>query len=290
MKRETQNSDAGKISNATALVSIIIPCYNHDRFIEKALNSIIEDTYPHKEIIIINDGSKDNSDIKIRAWVSVHEKEEAVTYVNRANKGICATINEMIALAKGKYILPLASDDCLYGNAIARRVQILEERPDKSVLLNDALVIDDDDNIIMQSSSTDYWKADKSRYQNDASILKECIKGIKLGGPVILYRKDIFKEIGKFPEDLPIEDWYFYQRAASLNRIMFVDFKVALYRLHGENFSGVSTAHAVKLASHILKVYRLNFSFYPGIKYKLLAIKGYVRVLAWYIKLRLNNK
>jgi glycosyltransferase involved in cell wall biosynthesis len=250
---------------------------------------VIEDTYEHKEIIIINDGSKDNSDQKIQEWVAASRQKGSIIYLNRPNKGICATINEMAGLAKGKYILPLASDDCLYGDTIARRVKILEERPDKYVLLNDAYVIDDDDKIIMQSSSVDYWKADKSRYYSDADILKECLKGIKLGGPVLFYRKDIFNEIGKLPEELTAEDWYFYQRAASLNRILFVDMKVALYRVHGGNMSGVNTAHAVKLASHILQVYRMNFSFYPGLKYKLLAIKGYIRVLAWYIKLRLKK-
>lgn len=273
----------------TILVSIIIPCYNHEKFIQRTLNSVIEDTYAYKEIIIINDGSRDNSDAVIQQWVSAFSKKEPVRYINRSNKGICATINEMVELANGKYILPLASDDCLYGDTIALRVKMLEERPDKFVLLNDAYVIDDNDKIIMQSSGADYWKADKSRYYNDEDILKECIKGIKLGGPVLFYRKDIFNEIGKYPEGLPIEDWYFYQRAACLNRIVFVDCKVALYRVHGGNMSGVNTAHAVKLASHILQVYKMNFNFYPGIKYKLLAVKGYIRVLAWYIKLRLKK-
>lgn len=289
MNPSNQNPESESGPVAPALVSIIIPCYNHEKFIERTLNSVIDDSYPGKEIIIINDGSIDNSDLVILKWVSANSQKESIKYISRPNKGICATINELVEMASGKYILPLASDDCLYGNSIARRVELLEERPDKYVLLNDAFVIDDDDQVIMQSSSVDYWKADKSRYQNDADILKECIKGIKLGGPVLFYRKDIFKEIGKFPEDLPIEDWYFYQRAACLNRIVFVDLKVALYRVHDSNMSGVNTKHAVKLATHILKVYRLNFSFYPGLKYKLLAIKGYIRVLAWYLKLRFKQ-
>lgn len=289
MTDKIQSNIVDKSSEQSVVVSVIIPCFNHEKFIERTLNSVIADAYPHKEIIIINDGSKDNSDAVIQQWVSTHEKAETIFYVNRPNKGICATINELVDMANGKYILPLASDDCLFGNTISQRVKILEERPEKFVLLNDAYVVDDDDNIIMQSSSADYWKADKSRYLNDDDILKECIKGIKIGGPVIFYRKDIFKEIGKYPDDLAIEDWYFYQRAASLKRILFIDFKVALYRIHAGNMSGVNTAHAVKLASHILQVYRLNFSFYPSLKYRLLAIKGYIRVLAWYIKLRLKN-
>lgn len=158
------------------LVSVIIPYYNHGKFIHRTLNSVVEDSFVQKEIIIINDGSKDNSDEKIREWLALNEKKIAITYINRNNKGICATLNEMIELAKGKYILPLASDDCLYGNTISKRVEILESNSNKYVLLNDAFVIDENDKVIMQSSSTDYWKADKTKYQNDDDILKECIK------------------------------------------------------------------------------------------------------------------
>jgi len=271
------------------LVSIIIPCYNHEKFIVRTLNSVIADDYQHKEIILINDGSTDNSDAVITEWFSASSKKEKVKYINRSNKGICATLNEMIGLSNGKYILPLASDDCLYNNSITKRVSLLEGRPDKSVLLNDAFVIDDDDKIIMQSSSTDYWKADKTQYETDDGILKNCIKAPRIAGPVIFYRKDIFNVIGNFPVDIEFEDWYFYQRAASLKLILFVDIKVALYRLHGNNFSGVNSPHGLRIAKSTLKVYKKNFSFYPGLKYKLLGAKCYLRVLAWYIKLNLKK-
>lgn len=284
------NKDLSFEETAIPMVSIIIPCYNHEKFIIRTLESVIADNYPNKEIILINDGSKDESDAVIRQWLSAAAQKELVTYINRANKGICATLNEMIGLAKGKYILPLASDDCLYGNNIAKRVAILQEHPHKSVLLNDAFVIDDDDKVIMQSSSTDYWKADKAQYENDEDILENCIKAPRVAGPVIFYRKDIFNVIGKFPEDIEFEDWYFYQRAASLNLIHFVDFKVALYRLHGNNFSGTNSPHGLRIAKSTLKVYKKNFCFYPGIKYKMLGIKCYLRVLAWFIKLTLKRR
>lgn len=290
MNIDNQGGIIDKITGASVWVSIIIPCYNHERFIEKTLNSVAADSYPLKEIIVINDGSKDHSDLRIRAWISDNGKNIPVTYINRENKGICATINEMIDIAKGKYILPLASDDCLYGNAIARRIQILEDRPDKSVLLNDAYVIDDNDNITLQSSSLDYWKADKDQYLTEDSILKSCIKAPRIAGPVIFYRKDIFTQIGKFPEYLQFEDWYFYQRAASLYLILFVDFKVALYRVHDHNFSGVNSPHRLKIAKTTLKIYRLNFWFYPGLKYKLLAATCYMKILAWYFKLKFKKR
>ena len=149
MNSKTSSIIIDKSTGAPALVSIIIPCYNHENFIERTLNSVIEDTYEHKEIIIINDGSTDNSDVKIQEWIAALKQKESIRYINRPNKGICATINEMLELARGKYILPLASDDCLFGDTITRRVKILEERPDKYVLLNDAYVIDDAASVLL---------------------------------------------------------------------------------------------------------------------------------------------
>lgn len=290
MSNETQDTVIKKAGDKPVWVSILIPCYNHEKFIERTLDSIVADTYPYKEIVIINDGSTDNSDVKIREWVSKNEQKVKVTYTARENKGVCVTLNEMTLKSKGKYILPLASDDCLYGNTIAKRIQILEDDPQKTVLLNDALVIDAEDNVIMQSSATDYWKADKSKYLNDNDLIYECIRGPKVGGPIIMYDRSILDEIGMHPEDLRIEDWYFYQRAACVKRMVYVDFKVALYRVHGDNFSGAEMRHALKIVTYILKVLRINFWFYPGIKYKLFAIKMYFSYLAWYIKVKLKIK
>ena len=105
MNHKTQSNIVEANTEQPVLVSVIIPCYNHEKFIERTLNSVVADTYLNKEIMIINDGSKDNSDSVIRQWISIHEKTVAVFYINRSNKGICATINELVDKAKGKYIL-----------------------------------------------------------------------------------------------------------------------------------------------------------------------------------------
>lgn len=290
MKTEHNKKLHGEEMDTGIWVSILIPCYNHEKYVQRTLSSIIEDTYPYKEIIIINDGSPDDSDNRIKNWIADNEQKISITYLNRDNRGICVTINEMTRLAKGKYILPLASDDCLYGNTLERRIQILENNPDKTVLLNDAIVIDENDNVIMQSSATDYWKADKRKYLNDDDLIYECIRGPKVGGPIIMYDRSILDEIGMHPENLRIEDWYFYQRAACVKRMIYVDFKVALYRIHGDNFSGAEMKHGLKIVTYILKVLRINFWFYPGIKYKLFAIKTYFGFLAWYFKIKLGIK
>jgi Glycosyltransferases involved in cell wall biogenesis len=102
-------------TNKLPLVSILIPFYNHNHFIKQTLDSIKEDTYENKEIIIINDGSSNPEDSNITNWMQQHP-EIQTTYIKRENRGVTKTLNELIRMANGDYILPCASDDYFIEN------------------------------------------------------------------------------------------------------------------------------------------------------------------------------
>ena len=155
--------------NKQPLVSIIVPSYNHEKYVIQTLESILEDTYPNKEILIIDDGSSDNSIEIIKKWIEKNKNKINIFFRHRNNKGICATFNELIDLANGKYILPLPSDDLLFNNTIGERVEILEQNPSKLVLISDAHVIDSQRKIIFESMMSDFHKADKNKYPTSKS-------------------------------------------------------------------------------------------------------------------------
>lgn len=99
------------------LVSIVIPCYNCSQFIADTITSIQNQTHTNWEIIAINDGSKDNT---LNTLQEIAEQEPKMQVYTHENKGVSATRNRGLDLAKGKYIVFLDSDDCL-------RTQFLEE-------------------------------------------------------------------------------------------------------------------------------------------------------------------
>ncbi len=111
-----------KKNKSLPLVTIIVPAYNHDKYIEKCIDSIIEQTYQNIEIIIINDGSTDKTIDKIVSYAH-HEK---VVVIDQENKGLCKTLNVGLSLAKGDYISILASDDYLIANKLEKQVEFLE--------------------------------------------------------------------------------------------------------------------------------------------------------------------
>jgi glycosyltransferase involved in cell wall biosynthesis len=110
------------------LVSIIIPCYNHAMFIEETLRSALASTYSPIEIIIINDGSKDNSE---EIALKYSREFPNIFYISQTNQGPAAARNNGIRSAKGKYILPLDADDRISNDYIEKAVTVLQK--DKTI-------------------------------------------------------------------------------------------------------------------------------------------------------------
>jgi len=282
--------------NNSVWVSILIPSYNHELFIKRCLDSVLEDDYLNKEIIIIDDGSTDSSDELISKWIIENRTLIRVTYLRERNKGLCATLNQLISKSTSKYVLILASDDELFGNTLTERVALLEkEEPNsKYVLVSDAYVVNDQSEIVMQSSMSDYNKGDKKKYLTDEGILEEVILNPSISGAVLLLNRKIYELVGPYPEDLSAEDWYFYQRAAGLNSILFYNKKVSLYRIHGSNSSGEHTSNVkkIKLVRSIIKTFTRNISWFKEMKFKVMAIrqlsKFYFMLLKLYLRKMLN--
>ncbi|MDB5141271.1 MAG: hypothetical protein JWR12_3187 [Mucilaginibacter sp.] len=274
------------------LVSVIIPAYNHGQYITYTLNSVIDDTYFNKEIVIINDGSRDNTDDVVNAWIKINNTKIPIIYIKRENKGVCATLNELIRLSNGKYLLPIASDDLFYGNTITQRVEILEnnEREGKLVLISDAVVIDENNNVI-KLSSMEMNNGNKLKFKTNKGILEEMITKPSTVGAISLINKSIYNTIGYYPEDLPIEDWFFFQRAAAIKAIIFWDKIVSQYRIHSNNMSGFNIPFKRQLEIYKAvktSVYR-NLKWFPSIYFKYLGLKKLIEIEFDILKLNLKN-
>lgn len=216
------------------LVSILIPLYNHQNFILKTLDSIISDTYENKEIIIINDGSNDNSDAVVKEWIKKNNELD-INYIFRENKGLHKTLNELYDLSKGKYIINIASDDYLVNNTISKRVKLLEKYTNKLMLIGDCIVVDNFNNTVNDSATFSLHSGDKAKYFNDESLKDEILYNWATVGPSYMLNRKIYDEIGFYDPDIYLEDWDYAVRAVSKDLIFFYDEKVAAYRLHDNN-------------------------------------------------------
>lgn len=260
------------------LISILIPSYNHSKYIGETLNSVIEDNYPNKEIVIIDDGSTDNSVEIINEWIK-NNPEHSVNFSVRSNRGITYTLNELVSLAKGDFLVLLASDDVLINNTLKERREFLVESG-KKVLVSDAQVIDSEGNVINDSMLFNFHKANKSKYFNSEDILDEIVFNFSISGAVVMINKNIFSSIGKYPEDLKAEDFYFYISVAAKRELLFYDRIVSKYRQHSSNTSGINP----ELTIAIIKTYKRLFFKIPGFTRKLKVLKRLIGIYCYKFK------
>lgn len=242
-------TDVAKGAASTPLVSVLIPAFNHERFIQRCLDSVLEDSYPAKEIIIIDDGSTDRTPGRIADWVATHCMDVPIEYVRRENRGVAATLNELAVRANGEFLRPGASDDYLLPGGLEAQVRYLLAHPGKGAVIGDSVVVDQDGTKLHDSGMCGLHRADKSLYRSDDGIRRAVIRHWAIGGPVALIRRSALETVDRWSEGLRIEDWDLFLRLAARDALGFVDVRVCAYRLHGANLS--KTRHTPTRVVHL---------------------------------------
>lgn len=126
-----------------ALVSIITPCFNGEFFVERFLDSILNQTYKRIELIFINDGSTDKTEEIVLSYISAFEKQGMkFVYKSQANAGQAAALNEGLKLFTGEYLTWPDSDDYLAHTSIEKRVRFLKKHPEYGFVRSNAWYVD----------------------------------------------------------------------------------------------------------------------------------------------------
>ncbi|ATS20973.1 glycosyl transferase [Xanthomonas phaseoli pv. phaseoli] len=226
------------------LVSVLIPAFNHARFVQRCLDSVLEDPYPCKEIVIIDDGSSDATGEKISQWISEYGHRLPVHFVQRENRGVAATLNELALRARGEYLRLGASDDYLLPGGLDAQVRYLRGHPQKLAVIGDARVVDAHGQLLHGSAMRDLHRVDKNLYCSESGIRHAVIRQWAVGGAVTLLRRSAFDARSGWNESLRIEDWDFFLRLAAGDALGFIDLPVCAYRLHGGNLSKTANVPA----------------------------------------------
>lgn len=217
------------------LISFAIPAYNHASYIRLCLDKIALEPYPNKELLIIDDGSTDDTAAVIRNWIDQKSPSFPVDFTSRPNRGTSATLNELIAKYRGDYLKLCSSDDYLMPGTAEKLMQALVDNPTKKVAFGDAIVIDTQGNQTNNSVIFNFYRGRKKNYFTDAGLREEIVYRWSLAGPLHMVKRGFFEEIGGYDESLKIEDWDFMLQAAAKNQLVFIDVPVAAYRTHATN-------------------------------------------------------
>ena len=220
------------------VVSVIIPAYNHENYIRDCIHSVLGQDYQSIDLIVINDGSTDNTDKKIRAILK--ENPACFRYVSETNKGLIKTLNMGLKMSRGKYFCELASDDILLPGSIRKRIDYLETNPDTDVIFADAYHINNYTKTNIRASK------DKKMYCSSKHNVKDLIDGkARMFFPSGMFRKSILDEFRGFDEDFRFyEDVSMRYQLAIHAKIGYLDEPVMYYRKHQTN---TSYTHSLEL-------------------------------------------
>lgn len=129
------------------LVSIMIPCYNGEKYLDKLFNSFLEQTYKRQQIIFVNDGSIDQTE-KIALFYKDKFKKAGIQfiYLSGKNRGQAAAINVALPLVEGEYCMWFDVDDYMTIDHIERKVEFLENNPDKDLVMCKGCVVEENTN------------------------------------------------------------------------------------------------------------------------------------------------
>ncbi|KTD30175.1 MULTISPECIES: glycosyltransferase family 2 protein [Legionella] len=221
------------------VISYLVPSYNHENYLPFLLESLCVDIKQLKvsaEVVIVDDGSADQSFSIIQAWAEANRNSFPITYIAQKNKGIAAVLNRMIDLARGQYLRVCASDDVVIGGSTQRLYEQFIQRPNLVCVLADAKVIDAQGALIHPSSIV-YHGGRIKRLVKPLSLPKEIIQHWCVAGPTHLLKKDHHQRM-RYDESCRIEDYDLFLSLLEIpESVIFINETVSLYRIHTTNVS-----------------------------------------------------
>ena len=207
-------------------ITVLVPSYNHAPYVERTLRSIFGQTLRPRKLIVIDDGSKDESVTVIERVLA--ECPFECELIARENRGLCGTLNEGFALCNTEYFAYLGSDDVIISTTLEEQVTLLVQRPTAVLAFGHAYLIDEDDNII---DSTSNWTTFA-----DGDPLPHLLHGQVFSSPGVVYRSSALR-MHRWNEEAVLEDYELYLKLAGEGEFARNSNVIGGWRQHGANVS-----------------------------------------------------
>jgi glycosyltransferase involved in cell wall biosynthesis len=250
------------------VISVIMPCYNQAQYMPDALQSLLDQDYPHWECIMVNDGSPDNTDEVARQWM---QKDNRFRYFRKANSGVCHTRNYAVEQAVGEYIVPLDGDDKLGPHYFSEAIETFAGDPGVRLIYSDTVLFGD----INEEKINPPFKFENILMEN------------QIHNSAVFSKADFIESGGYNPNMIyGIEDWDFYlsllkpgDKVVKLNAFHYY------YRIKAESRSvGVNT-HKERNNAMLLQMFKnhvpLFLEYFNPVRDRIDA-ETYKRELHWH--------
>ena len=224
------------------LISIIIPVYNGENYIKDSINSALNQTYKNIEIIVVDDGSIDNTSNIVKTF------SNKVIYLYKDNGGVSSALNLGIKKSSGKYISWLSHDDLYLNNKIEEQVNELNKLEDKNTIIYSGYEVINENNDLI--SAIEISQKNEYRYLNNglyAAIM------YYLYGCTLLIPKDVFYKVSLFNEELKYcQDYELWLKIFNNKyKIRYIPKVLVQYRIHKHQDSATKKRDMISEAEKV---------------------------------------
>lgn len=212
------------MSNNNPLVSIITPTFNRSDYLPEAIDSVLGQTYPNFELIIIDDGSTDDTKTLVDSYLT----DPRINYIYQSNQGQSVARNKGIAESKGEFVCFLDSDNAWCPNKLERSVQEFRRFPEADIVYGDIILIDE--------KSAEIGKGSMKRYSG--KITPYLLKDNFVSMNTTMTRRKCFDELGSFNEsDRIAEDYELWLRFSTRFEFRYIPEFLGYYRVMDDQIS-----------------------------------------------------
>ena len=217
------------------LVTVICLCYNHERFVQEAIESVIHQTYENLEIIVWDDASSDNSPAVIRDLA--RQYPQLMVTLSDRNEGNCRAFNRAFSKSNGEFIIDFATDDVMDRTRIEKQVGFFLQADEQTgVVFTDATYIDES-GAVLRHHFEHLYKHQLIKNIATGNVFRNILTTYYIASPTMMIRRSVIKVLGGYDENLAYEDFDLWVRSSRLFGYAFVNERLTLIRKSGTAMS-----------------------------------------------------
>ncbi|MCI1274004.1 MAG: glycosyltransferase [Clostridiaceae bacterium] len=249
------------------LISIIVASYNYENFIGETIKSVLNQTYSDWELIIVDDGSSDNSVEVIRNFCAKDKRIKLYTHQDNKNKGLVKTLQLGISYAKGDWIAFLESDDKWTPDCLEKRIQEIKKNKDFSLIFNTVQLTGDEKKIQKMQKVVD----DTRKHLLKHTYPKNMFMDFAIDNQIVTFSTVMLsrKILDNFDWDCPCDklfDWWFYIHLAYKNDFYYLNEPLTFWQVHDNSYINQTSTTVLPQFRAYYDVYNMNKSIFLLIK------------------------
>ena len=267
------------------LISIITASYNYQDYIGETIDSVLAQTYPNWELIIVDDGSTDDSVNVIKSYCEKDSRVKLSQHDGGVNKGLAETVKLGLEKANANWLVFLESDDSITPDYLETKINVIKENPRVEFIFNAVNCFGDEEKISSMSEYFDIQNSTIKKQKNPSNYLKHFENfNIVPTFSCLMIKKELFVGLDFNSPLKPLLDWYLLAQIAQNQDFYYLDKKLTNWRMHKDSYINQKTDYQSNI-NFRLKILKIIYYKHNKLLYFIKSFKYYKkRIIRYHFK------